>query len=541
MLTVSSKVNNICFALIAFILFLVSCILHFYDLETMPPGIHVDEASVAYNAYCVSKTGTDEYGVAMPVFFKSFSNYQDPILIYTIIPFVKLFQMTKALVRIPSGIYHIMAALAFFYLSWKLIESRWISVIMAFAFSLLPWIFPVSRTCIGGYIALIFGTVCGIYFLLAYASETSYKNVILSAISFSFAFYSHHTGKLMPVIILLCFAVSFYKVLIKNLRHCLVFVFLLFILLLPMIFSALSTPAALTSRFNAISVWRDHPGFFEIIIRIIHRYIGYFAPQFLFISGDANYTHSTQYTGALFTSMAPFIFVGVFYALKRVKKDSVMLFLSLITLTYPIAASLTIGHRHGTACIGGSIYWTLFCGFGVKTIFDKIKEFKIKRFFLLSFFIVLSTEMFFYFKDYFFVYRESCRGIYGANVYDSLEKALKFRQKDETVYISKFVFFPCNQKEDFKPEFYAIILFLTKLDPLTYWKKGIPNNLVTLYDYSKHSRGILIRLDSLILVDDKGQLKAVKDYEQVPEKMILLDKILTPSGISIEINRIGGD
>src|SRR5271156_264993 len=90
-----------CFTLLVAIV--VALFLHFWRIGSVPRGFSVDECSVAYNAYCIAKTGADEYGVKYPVFFRCLDNYQDPVLIYCLAPLVKVFGLTERTVRIPSA------------------------------------------------------------------------------------------------------------------------------------------------------------------------------------------------------------------------------------------------------------------------------------------------------------------------------------------------------------------------------------------------------------------------------------------------------
>src|SRR3989344_4833039 len=61
---------------------LLTGILRFWQLGSVPPGLNVDEVSEGYNAYSLLKTGRDRYGMVMPIIFKSFGSYQPPIYTY---------------------------------------------------------------------------------------------------------------------------------------------------------------------------------------------------------------------------------------------------------------------------------------------------------------------------------------------------------------------------------------------------------------------------------------------------------------------------
>src|SRR2546421_9334417 len=66
------------------VLFLVAfgVALYFEGLRHNPPGFHLDESSIAYNAHTVSQTGRDEHGEAWPLYFRAFGEFKNPVYIY---------------------------------------------------------------------------------------------------------------------------------------------------------------------------------------------------------------------------------------------------------------------------------------------------------------------------------------------------------------------------------------------------------------------------------------------------------------------------
>ena len=47
-----------------------------------PPGFHIDESSVAYNAHLITQSGRDEYGEEWPLHFRALGDYKSPTYIY---------------------------------------------------------------------------------------------------------------------------------------------------------------------------------------------------------------------------------------------------------------------------------------------------------------------------------------------------------------------------------------------------------------------------------------------------------------------------
>jgi hypothetical protein len=130
---------------IAAALFLAACVLHFWRLDSAPQGFYGDEASIAYNAYCIAYTGADEYGTRWPVFFRSFDTYVDPVDVYSTVLPVRAFGLHQWTARLASGLYALTACVTFVVLlrAWGM--GRWFALGGGFALSVVPWIFPLSR------------------------------------------------------------------------------------------------------------------------------------------------------------------------------------------------------------------------------------------------------------------------------------------------------------------------------------------------------------------------------------------------------------
>ena len=57
-------------SLVVIVLGFVLLYLFYIDsLSTNPPGFYVDESAISYNAYCIAKTGANEFGTHFPLFF----------------------------------------------------------------------------------------------------------------------------------------------------------------------------------------------------------------------------------------------------------------------------------------------------------------------------------------------------------------------------------------------------------------------------------------------------------------------------------------
>ena len=72
------------------VILILAAFIRFYKLESFPVSIYWDEAAIGYNAYSIAMTGRDEYGMKLPLLFKSFSDYKLPGYIYLDSVFIKI-------------------------------------------------------------------------------------------------------------------------------------------------------------------------------------------------------------------------------------------------------------------------------------------------------------------------------------------------------------------------------------------------------------------------------------------------------------------
>ncbi|MFZ2654400.1 MAG: glycosyltransferase family 39 protein [Victivallales bacterium] len=499
----------------------------------MPNGIFVDESSVAYNAYCIERTGADEHGIGYPVFFLCFGNYQDPVMVYTVAAFINVFGFEKWVVRFPSGLYHVLAAVSFFFLAVKFMRNKLICIAGAFVFSVIPWLFPLSRTGIGGYLPMVLGIIAGCYFLFEAFGKRSFPAAVLAGISWAFTMYAHQIGRPMAAVILICFVLSMNYLLLRRWRVFAVFVSTYVLLMIPMILYVVSNPRSMTDRFNAISLFKDST-VTNAVSGLFQRYFEYFGFNFLFFTGDEILRHNIG-TGELFIFMFPLLLAGGYVLIRYFKRNPIYRFILLCVLTYPLAASLTANHYHCTRCMNGVPFLCIAALIGMKYIYARRKRFGILLAVILA---IAAYEIPSYMTRYFGAYQVDSRSSFNATQVEAVGRALKFLGGNETLYISRFIFFPEEIQPQFKPEFYTNILFLAKIDPLLYQRGGLPPEKVRLYEGNFDRPGVLLTLDSLYLMDENGNVRITKDFEKRPGNLNLIEKIPVPSGINIEIYRV---
>src|SRR5947207_11581392 len=98
-------------------------------VTTNPRGFFIDESSIAYNSYLISRTGHDEHGQAWPLYFRAFGEYKNPIYIYLLASIFRLTGPSILAARLLSVSTGLITALVPGLLSFPLTRRRHVLLI----------------------------------------------------------------------------------------------------------------------------------------------------------------------------------------------------------------------------------------------------------------------------------------------------------------------------------------------------------------------------------------------------------------------------
>jgi len=167
-------------------IFVLGLLIRFYKLGEIPQVLTRDEAATGYNAYSILKTGRDEYGVKLPVYFLSFGDYKNPLYIYLTSLLIPVFGLNEFTVRflaaLSGSLTIIVSCLMIKELLHKIPNSteatqrrkneektqkgtKIIGLISALLLAISPWHIFYSRMAYEATLALFF-VIFGVYSLL---------------------------------------------------------------------------------------------------------------------------------------------------------------------------------------------------------------------------------------------------------------------------------------------------------------------------------------------------------------------------------------
>lgn len=320
--------------LIAFPLaiFIVVVVSHLAGLQASPPGLFGDEAAFGYNGWAIAHHGVDQYGVAWPLFFRSFGDYKGPVGVYAVALLNAFLPLTPFIVRLPNALASIALAMVAGGLGWRLTRSRAVALILILEASFEPWFFHLSRTMLE---ADLFSPLCYALALLVLArdGERRLRNCVAAGISLGVAPFTAQPARFFTLVmvglLMLCFGVR-----IRGRR-------LAALVVPPIVATAVVVAAGgeTMARLGVVSVFSGR-SVIDGVLFALTNYPQYFGPRLLFINGDGNLLLSSGFGGLLFLTAIPPIVLGLIAAYRR--RGEPMARVALLgSLLAPIGPALT--------------------------------------------------------------------------------------------------------------------------------------------------------------------------------------------------------
>jgi len=408
------------------LLFIVafSFILRFYKVTKDPPSLNWDEASIAYNAYSILKTGKDEWNQPFPVHFKSYGEYKLPVQIYASIPGIYFLGLNELGVRITPVIYGTLTVLVIFFLGRILFESEIAGLASAFLLGISPWHIQLTRASFESSLAT-FWVSLGMWFLIK-----GFKNqrwFIISMIPFALSVFTYNSARIFTPLFLLTILFIYRKELLKFKKIIFLSMLVFTIFLIPLTPFLLSGERS--SRYKLVSI-TDDPGLIPRINenrgdsklpkplpRLLHNkvtyisfyfarnYLAHFTPQFLFISGTPHKQHHVQNMGELYWFQVPFLLIGLI-ALFYLKHKFKGLLLAWLMLAFIPVAVTNDSIPHALRTLIAAPFHQIVTAFGFLLSIKWMRSFSklIKVVFISLLFVSIAISFIYYLNQYINVY-----------------------------------------------------------------------------------------------------------------------------------------
>lgn len=330
--------------------------LRFFLLSSVPASLNWDEVSMGYTAYSVAHTGKDEWGVHLPLLFRSYGEWKSAVYIYLLVPFISVFGMNAWAVRLPSAIAGVIAVYLAYKIGSKLYGEKaglWTALLL----SISPWHLLLSRPGFEANVSLTL-ILAGINFFLS-------NNFVLSAIFLGLAPHTYNSAKVVvPFLVLyLIWQTKLYK----QFKQLSIFIGVLALFAAPIVLDIFSGRAQF--RYSQVGVTTDSFGLNEFVgLRnnvsippvigklafnkytyslhtVLSNGLSYLSPSFLLVEAGDHTQHHLPYFGVLYLAEFIFIIFGIFRVNNASAHKLRYLPFALIALgIIPAALTRDLGH-----------------------------------------------------------------------------------------------------------------------------------------------------------------------------------------------------
>lgn len=440
------------------LIIILGLFLRVYKLDSVPPGLTWDEASLGYNAYSLSQTLKDEYGGFLPLTLKSFGDYKPALYAYLDIPFVLVFGLNEITVRLPSVLAGIGLIIVSYLLIKEIFKNKWLALSGAFFTAISPLSIQFSRAAFESNIA-VFLNVLGLFLFVKALKKPKY--FFFSAAAFILSLLCYQASKIFVPLIIMGLLLFLRKE-IKYSRQFFISSGLVIFSIAAIYMSTFllgQSDRLATQNFFAYKRSDEqiqqiskednlipgsnefeflHGEWWAYIRGLSERYLIYFSPKMLFIDSDYSPRHSVPDLGMLNFYGLLFIPFGFYLLWRKEEQQGKIIFFWLFTATIPAVLSRDLI----SAVRGLNLIFplTILEGFGLYFLIKKISQsLHVKYIVIVPVFLIIIFLNLFLYLDFYFVHmpkEHSADWLYGYK--QVMLQNLDFSKYDKVIFSDKY-------------------------------------------------------------------------------------------------------
>jgi hypothetical protein len=318
---------------------LFGALIYFAAVPNHPPGFYIDESSIAYNAYLIARTGTDEHGNRWPLYFQAFGDYKNPTYIYLLAALYKITGPSISVARLLSAALGLINAVLLALLAWRLTGKTIVVVTVAISALFTPWFYENSRLV---FEVALYPSIC-VLFLLALLRATQksawqLRDVLALSATLALLTYSYSVGRFFGPLL----AIGLVLFLKRHGWRSVISVWVGYgLTLTPLVLFWRNHPGALSNRFALLTYITPDSKPAQAASEFVRHYVANLNPWRWLVTGENNVRDHLSGFGSLLVLTVVLAAAGLFIVLKKYRRDPWWQFVLYGALVSVIPASLT--------------------------------------------------------------------------------------------------------------------------------------------------------------------------------------------------------
>lgn len=295
--------------------FLGILLLRLYRIESVPRGLHIDEAGMAYDALCLLEGGTDRWLSSWPVYLNNTGNGQSILYCILCVLSYKIFGVSVLAIRMPAIIFSMLTLIygtRIVRLCWKNEPIR--IILMVFLYGAVPYFTQNGRYGLDCNLMLGTFTIFFYYFIKAIKTERD-SYILVSGIAAGIVLYSYIISYLTLPFFLVCSFFYLWRLGKISAKKVFLFCIPLGILAFPLILVQVVNIFQLEDirlgifSINKLGTYRSSEFVWNNVIHNLFQTI-----KCMIRDGELIFDAFPNY-GTLYILSIPFVFIGGVYAL----------------------------------------------------------------------------------------------------------------------------------------------------------------------------------------------------------------------------------
>lgn len=182
--------------------FALAVFMHFYKLGSVPLGLHVDEAGMAYDAFCLANYSVDRYRNSFPVYFINYGGGQSALYTYLVVLLLKFgLELNAWTIRLPGALLAMVGYVLQIDIIRKQLGEKW-GMLSGFLLAILPYFIMQARFGLDCNLLLNMSAIS--FWMLLKAKNTRKKIFyIIAGILYGISYYTYALGYITITIFLL--------------------------------------------------------------------------------------------------------------------------------------------------------------------------------------------------------------------------------------------------------------------------------------------------------------------------------------------------
>jgi 4-amino-4-deoxy-L-arabinose transferase-like glycosyltransferase len=329
------------------VILLVAGLLRVPGLLYAPPGLNQDEAANAWNAYCLLKTGCDQFGVRWPIFYmRALGENRSTLFAYVLLPFQAIGGLNIWTTRLPAAIGGILTVLLMYWVGARLCGPL-VGLLAAALLAINPTHIQLTRwgheASVGPLLTLL-PIAALLWAGFPFTDDPPRPRpgrALLAGLLAGICCYGYPAARLyLPVFLTGCVLVTAgaWWQLLRTRRGLISIAGLVVAVgatFGPLAYLHITQPEQIARRGQNTWIWSAGDSATARVGKVLDRYAEHFAPNFLWRFGDTYEVPWAQGFGFVPGYLVPCMAIGLVVCAPRLRQSRTARVLLLALLLYP--------------------------------------------------------------------------------------------------------------------------------------------------------------------------------------------------------------